>query len=96
MRTTSSLDDDVAALLKQAHKSTKQTKEQKEQKNKRGQTTLKQIVNEALRHGLERMGQPVVPQKPFRTHAVNLGKCYFPNLDNTWEVLAGAEGESRN
>ena len=65
-------------------------------KHKKGQTTLKQIVNEALRHGLERMGQPVVPQKPFRTHAVNLGQCYFPNLDNTGEVLAGAEGESRN
>ena len=87
MRTTLSLDDDVAALLKQAHK---------RQKDKRGQTTLKQIVNEALRHGLERMGQPVVPQKPFRTHAVNLGQCYFPNLDNTWEVLAGPQGESRN
>jgi hypothetical protein len=80
MRTTLSLDDDVAALLQQVQK--------------KRDATLKQVVNEALRRGLERMTQPVVPEKPFRTQAVNLGKCYFPNLDNTWEVLAEAEGDS--
>jgi len=74
------LDDDVAALL------------QKVQKKR--DATLKQVVNEALRHGLERMAQPPVPEEPFRTRPVDLGKCYFPNLDNTWEVLAEAEGES--
>jgi hypothetical protein len=80
MRTTLSLDDDVAALLQQVQK--------------KRDATLKQVVNEALRRGLERMTQPIVPQKPFRTQPVNLGKCYFPNLDNTWEVLAEAEGDS--
>jgi hypothetical protein len=80
MRTTLSLDDDVAALLQQVQK--------------KRDATLKQVVNEALRKGLEHMTQPVVRQKPFRTQPVNLGKCYFPNLDNTWEVLAEAEGDS--
>jgi hypothetical protein len=42
------------------------------------------------------MTQPVAPQKPFRTQPVDLGKCYFPNLDNTWEVLAEAEGDSHS
>jgi hypothetical protein len=79
MRTTLSLDDDVAALLQQIQK--------------KRDATLKQVVNEALRRGLEHMTQPAVPEKPFRTQPVNLGKCYFPNLDNTWEVLAEAEGD---
>jgi hypothetical protein len=80
MRTTLGLDDDVAALLQQIQR----------ERN----ATLKQVINEALRSGLERMTQPTVPQKPFRTQPVNLGKCYFPNLDNTWEVLAKAGGDS--
>jgi hypothetical protein len=79
MRTTLSLDDDVAALL--------------DQLQKERDTSFKQIVNEALRQGLERMTRPVAPRKPFRTQPVSLGKCYFPNLDNTWEVLAEAEGQ---
>jgi hypothetical protein len=74
------LDDDVAALL--------------EEIRKRRDAGLKRIVNEALRLGLERMNQPAVSKAPFRTQPVDLGKCYFPNLDNTWEVLAEAEGES--
>ncbi|MGA2712892.1 MAG: CopG family transcriptional regulator [Bryobacteraceae bacterium] len=80
MRTTLSLDDDVAVLL--------------DRLRKERETTFKQIVNEALRQGLERMTQPSIPKRPFRTQPVALGKCYFPNLDNTWEVLAQAEGES--
>ena len=80
MRTTLSLDDDVAILL--------------DRLRKERETTFRQIVNEALRQGLERMTQPVIPKKPFRTQSVALGKCYFPNLDNTWEVLAQAKGES--
>jgi hypothetical protein len=80
MRTTLSLDDDVVALLQQVQK--------------KRDATLKQVVNEALRQGLEFMIQPAVSQKPFRTQPVDLGRCYFPNLDNTWEVLAEAEGKS--
>jgi hypothetical protein len=80
MRTTLSLDDDVAALLEAVRKS-------------RG-AGLKQIVNDALRLGLEQLSKPAAARAPFRTRPVDLGKCYFPNLDNAWEVLAEAEGES--
>ena len=75
-----SLDDDVVALLQHVQK--------------KRDATLKEVVNEALRQGLARMTQPAVPAAPFRTRPVDLGKCYFPSLDNTWEVLAEAEGES--
>ena len=78
MRTTLTLDDDVAVLI------------QKIQQKR--DATLKQVVNEALRRGLERMIQPAVPEKPFRTQPADLGKCYFSNLDQTWEVLGEAEG----
>jgi hypothetical protein len=80
MRTTLSLDDDVTALL--------------EEVRRHRETGLKQIVNEALRYGLEQMNKPAESKSPFRTQSVDLGKCFFPNLDNTWEVLAEAEGES--
>ena len=79
MRITVSLDDDVVALLRQIQE--------------RRHTTLKQLVNEALRQGLERMSQPAVPKRPFRTQPVDLGKCYFLNLDNTWEVILAQYGD---
>jgi len=79
MRTTLSLDDDVAALLERVRKSRK--------------AGLKQVVNSALREGLSRMLAPAPPRKPFRTRAVSLGRCYLPDLDNIAEVLASAEGD---
>ena len=79
MRTTLSLDDDVAALLARVRKAKK--------------ASLKEVVNAALRDGLVNMITPAGPRKPFRTTAVDLGKCYLPNLDNTSEVLATIEGD---
>ena len=76
MRTTLSLDDDVAILL--------------EQMRKARDTTFKQVVNDALREGLARLSSPAKTQA-FRTHPVDLGSCYFPNLDNVWEVLDEVE-----
>ena len=76
MRTTLSLDDDVAALLEQVRKSR--------------EATFKQIVNDALREGLIRLSTPV-RTSPFRTRPVDLGACYFPNLDNVWDVLDEVE-----
>jgi hypothetical protein len=35
----------------------------------------------------------LAPRKRFRTKVHSCGKCYLPNLDNTAEVLAIAEGE---
>jgi hypothetical protein len=77
VRTTLSLDDDVAALLEQVRKAR--------------DTTFKQIVNDALREGLARLNSPPETEA-FRTQPVDLGDCYFPNLDNVWEVLDEAEG----
>jgi hypothetical protein len=76
MRTTLSLDDDVAALLEQL-------------RNARN-ATFKQVVNDALREGLARLSSP--PEtRPFRTQPVDLGSCCFPNLDNVWEILDEVE-----
>lgn len=77
MRTTLTLDDDVAALLRQALK-------------RRG-VTLKSVVNEALRRGLLSDDKPV--RQSYRTKPVNLGRARITNLDNISEVLALAEGE---
>lgn len=76
MRTTLSLDDDVAKLLEQTRKAR--------------DTSLKQVVNDALREGLARLSSPVETHA-FRTQSVDLGSCYFPNLDNVWEVLDEVE-----
>jgi len=43
--------------------------------------------------GLDPRSKPAEPRAFFRTEPVDLGECFFPNLDNTWEVLAEAEGE---
>jgi hypothetical protein len=76
MRTTLSLDDDVAILLEQVRKAR--------------DTTLKKVVNDALREGLARLSSPPETQV-FHTQPVDLGNCYCPNLDNVWEVLDEVE-----
>jgi hypothetical protein len=76
MRTTLSLDDDVAALLEQVRRSR--------------DATFKQIVNDALREGLTRLSSPAETQA-FHTQPVDLGTCFYPNLDNVWEVLDEVE-----
>lgn len=76
MRTTLSLDDDVAALL--------------EQMRRARDTTFKQMVNDALRVGLARLNSPAEVE-PFRTQPADLGRCFYPNLDNVWEVLDEVE-----
>ena len=76
MRTTLSLDDDVAVLLEQVRRSR--------------DATFRQVVNDALREGLVRLSAPAKPV-PFRTRPVDLGTCYFPDLDNVWEVLDEVE-----
>ena len=81
MRTTLSLDKDVAAAIERLRKARK--------------ATLKEVVNEALRRGLGQMASPpAAPRRPFRTRGVSLGRCLVGNVDNVSEVLAVAEGES--
>jgi hypothetical protein len=79
MRTTLSLDDDVAALLRRALK-------------RRG-ATLKGVVNEALRHGLPALERPPAARKPYRIEPWHGGIPRVPNLDDIGEILAAVEGE---
>jgi len=78
MRTTLTLDPDVAA------------------KAKRGAARLgrpfKEIVNAALRIGLEQVLNPPVT-KPYRTQPRPLGLRPGLSYDNVGELLARAEGE---
>lgn len=80
MRTTLSLEPDVAALLVATRK--------------RAKKSLKQVVNEALRSGLQKMNAPQRKAAPFRTRTAALGRCLIGNIDDVAEVLAVAEGES--
>jgi hypothetical protein len=79
MRTTLTLDEDVAALIEKIRKAK--------------DASLKEIVNAALREGLVRMVQAPAPRNKFHMMVHDGGRCYLPNLDNTAEVLAFAEGE---
>jgi hypothetical protein len=79
VRTTLTLDDDVAQLLERVRK-------------RRGET-LKQLVNEALRAGLAQLEAPRTPRKRYRTKGVSLGSCLLDNVDDVAEALAAADGE---
>lgn len=79
MRTTITLDRDIAARL--------------EGLRKRQDQTFKEAVNTALRAGLDRLEAPEKkPAKRYTLHAVSLGPR-LPNLDNVADVLATIEGE---
>ena len=80
MRTTLTLDDDVASLLSRLQKTQKKS--------------FKQLVNQALREGLKQMRSSAPRRKRYQTAAVDLGRCLVGNLDDVAEVLAVAEGES--
>jgi hypothetical protein len=79
MRTTLTIDDDVAASLERLHKA------------RAG--SLKDLINEALRRGIKDMSGRPKPREPFRTRAVEVGEVLIP-LDDISEALAIAEGES--
>ncbi len=79
MRTTLTLDNDVAALIERLRKARA--------------ASLKDLVNEALREGLKHMTAPPPKRAPLRTESVDLGRCLLGNVDNVAEVLAVAEGE---
>jgi hypothetical protein len=80
MRTTLTLDDDVAAALERVQ-------------NARG-GTLKQVVNDALREGLARLENPRPPSRRSFTRPVSLGRPALPDVDNVAEVLATVEGDA--
>jgi hypothetical protein len=80
MRTTLTIDDDVAAAIERL---------------RRGRdASLKEVVNEALRRGIKEMSTPAKQHKKFRTRSVRLGALQVPSLDNIAEVLAVVEEET--
>jgi hypothetical protein len=80
MRTTLTIDDDVAAVIERLRRDR--------------DASLKEIINEALRRGIKDMGTPTKRHRTFRTRSVDLGTLQVPSLDNVAEVLAIAEGET--
>ena len=79
MRTTLSLDDDVAAALERLRRDR--------------DASFKELVNEALRQGLRQMDRKQRRTR-FHTRAVDLGRCRVGSLDDVAEALALAEGEA--
>ena len=77
MRTTLTLDDDVAVKLKAAAKN----------------RSFKTVVNDALRAGLAALEKRVPSRKPYRTRGFDLGPSLVGSLDNVEDVLSRVEGE---
>ena len=80
MRTTLTLDNDVAAALERLRKSRN--------------ASLKELINDALRRGLKDMSAPIKRRERFRTRSAGLGQLRLADLDNIGEALAIAEGEA--
>jgi hypothetical protein len=82
MRTTLTLDDDVAALLRRLAEQRRQP--------------FKRIVNDAMRAGLAVLASAPRPaRRPYRMRPVSLGAPRLPNIDDIARVLAVAEGDRR-
>jgi hypothetical protein len=79
MRTTLTLEPDVAARLKAAMKSRRRS--------------LKALVNEALRAGLAAVEKRPASRERYQTTGFDLGPSLVGSLDNVEEVLARVEGE---
>jgi hypothetical protein len=75
MRTTLSLDDDVARLLNK--------------EVRRSGASFKEVVNRFLRMGLTASKQPV--RKPFRVKPWNLGLPPFEKVEELLEYLEGPD-----
>lgn len=79
MRTTLTLEPDVAAQLKRAMRAR--------------HDSLKATVNAALRAGLAALSPPPPPSHAFKVRTVDLGPSLVGSLDNIEEVLSRVEGE---
>jgi len=79
MRTTLTLDDDVAVRV--------------EQEVQRRGDSFKAVVNDLLRAGLDAVHTQARKGRKFRTEGFDLGPSLVGSLDNVEEVLARAEGE---
>ena len=72
MRTTLTLDDDNAVRL--------------ERVRKERDLSLKDVVNDAIRRGLNDMDMPAKKREPFRTGVFDPGRAMVP-IDNIGDVL---------
>jgi hypothetical protein len=79
MRTTLTLDDDVAVAI--------------ERRRRELNHTLKQEVNDLLRAGLSRTEEDRPEAAPFRVEPLDVGRPLVDNFDDIAAVLALAEGE---
>lgn len=78
MRTTLTIDDDVAVQL--------------DRLRRKSARSLKEVVNDALRRGLREMAAPRPRHRPFRTATYDMGRPRV-DIDNVAEAIAYAEGE---
>jgi len=81
MRTTLTLDKDVAVRLEQTARKRRQP--------------FKTVVNDALRAGLSVIDKPLA-SPPFRTVGFDLGPSLLGSLDDVHGVLARVEGEEHS
>jgi hypothetical protein len=80
MRTTLTLDDDVAAMTERLRRAR--------------DASLKDIVNKALRREPSDLTSGPKRREPFKTKTVALGQMRLSTIDNIGESLAIAEGEA--
>lgn len=80
MRTTLTIDDDVAVELHRLRRAR--------------DASLKALVNDALRLGLRDIAAAPKRNKPFRTQALESGGLLVASIDNIAELLAEVEGEA--
>jgi hypothetical protein len=80
MRTTVTLDDDVAAAL--------------EGLVRRRRASFKTVVNDVLRAGLSAIEKRTPARRVHRTTGFDLGASLAGSLDNVADVIARVEGES--
>ena len=80
MRTTLTLEKDVAAMIERLRKARRQS--------------LKALVNDALREGLKSLAKRDPVRVRFETDSVDLGQCLVRDVDNIAEAIAAAESES--
>ena len=80
MRTTLTLDDDVAVRL--------------EHERQKRRTSFKAVLNEVLRAGLDAAQAPERKRQAFQTNGFDLGPSLVGSLDDIEEVLSRSEGEA--
>ena len=72
-RTTMTLDEDNARRLTSLRKAR--------------DASLKEVVNDVIRRGLNEAEKPFRPREPFRTKGVDAGKFLFPSVKEALQAL---------